>query len=412
VKRLWKSPTLRSMVVYGTAGAGFAGANLILARVLPKEEYALFTLVLAIGNLGYSLAPTGVDGIVNRRHLAAGPQLLWRVILAAGTVALIFTAIGLLGYGLGPGIGLYLLVSVAAGGAMMVAGAKFQSQQRFAISLSLIQSPNVVLLFAALAVVAFNVRHLWLALLISALGFVVAGLIGWAVLLREHPAGDVEVRDFPWKEALSLAGLEVAGLTLVQLERLVIPHTLSVSDLATYGVLGAIVGSLFRVMQMGVGYTLFPRLRAATSVEQRRQLIAHEAKLSIGLVLIGSVVIGIATPIVEELFLRGKYHLTVALIVAALISGIVKIMNAFAKATVSALATHRELAVVNLLGWGSVLLAVAAAVFGARWGLVGVIYGVALGWLARAATTLHPIVRHLRLPEIPAGHPAVSALDR
>jgi hypothetical protein len=70
------------------------------------------------------------------------------------------------------------------------------------------------------------------------------------------------------------------------------------------------------------------------------------------------------------------------------------------------------LALVNLLGWSSVLLAVAAAVFGARWGLVGVIYGVALGWLARAVTTLQPIVRHLRMAEVPATQPAVSALDR
>lgn len=412
MKQLLKSPTLRSMVVYGTAGVGFAGANLILARVLPKDEYALFTLVLAIGNLGYSLAPSGVDGIVNRRHLAADRTLLGRVILASGTVALIFTAIGLIGYGLSPGIGLYLLVSTAAGGAMMVAGAKFQSQQRFGISLSLIQSPNLVLLLAALAVLVLQVRHIWPALLISAVGFVSAAAFGWGRLLREHPAGDLHETAFPWKEALSLAGLEVAGLVLVQLERLIIPHTLPVTELATYGVLAAIVGSLFRVMQMGVGYTLFPRLRAATSVTQRRQLIAHEAWLSLGLVLIGSTVIGVATPIVERLFLAGKYHLSMALIVAALISGIVKILNAFAKATVSALATPRELALVNLLGWSSVLLAVAAAVFGARWGLVGVIYGVALGWLARAVTTLQPIVRHLRMAEVPATQPAVSALDR
>ena len=35
MKRLWHSPTLRTTVVYGAAGVGFAGANLILARVLP-----------------------------------------------------------------------------------------------------------------------------------------------------------------------------------------------------------------------------------------------------------------------------------------------------------------------------------------------------------------------------------------
>ena len=62
------------MAVYAASGVGFAGANLILARVLPTEQYALFTLVIALGNLGYALAPAGLDGLVNRHHLEAGPQ--------------------------------------------------------------------------------------------------------------------------------------------------------------------------------------------------------------------------------------------------------------------------------------------------------------------------------------------------
>ena len=50
-----------------------------------------------------------------------------------------------------------------------------------------------------------------------------------------------------------------------------------IHDLATFGVLAAIAGSLFRVLSMGVGYTLVPRLRAAGSVLERRRLVAHEA---------------------------------------------------------------------------------------------------------------------------------------
>lgn len=411
MKRLWQSPTLRSMVVYGAAGAGFAGANLILARVLPKDEYALFTLILALGNLGFSLAPSGVDGIVNRRHLEAGPRLLGRVVTGSVTVALIFAAIGLFSYELPPVLVLLLFISTAAGGAMLVAGAKFQSEHRFGLSLSLIQSPNIVLIFAALAVVLLNVHRAWLAFLISTLGFVIAAAIGWTLLFRERHGKPQRESDFPWREALSFAGLEVAGLTLIQLERLVIPHVLPVTELATYGVLAAIVGSLFRVMQMGVGYTLLPRLRAATSVEQRQQLIAHEVRLISLMVVLGSTVIGFATPAVERWFLAGKYHLPAVLIIAALVSGVAKIVNAFAKATVSALATPRELAIVNLLGWVSVGIAVAAATFGARWGLTGVIYGVALGWLIRAATAIYPIVKHLRLDEVPAGHPVVTAFE-
>ena len=61
---------------------------------------------------------------------------------------------------------------------------------------------------------------------------------------------------------------------------------------------------------------------------------------------------------------------------------------------------------VNLLGWASVGLAIPAAVFGARWGLAGVIYGVGFGWLLRALTALYVTLRHLKLPaSVPATAP-------
>ncbi|HEY8257471.1 MAG TPA: hypothetical protein VIG08_07425 [Gemmatimonadales bacterium] len=409
MRNLWRSPTLRSMVVYGAAGAGFAGANLILARLLPKEEYALFTLVVALVNLGYSLAPAGVDTMVNRLHLEAGPRLLRRALTGATGVAIIFTGIGLVAYTLSPLMSLLLFVSTAAGGAMMVAGAKFQSEHRFGISLALIQSPNVMLLFAALVVAVFHAHSASIAVLISSLGFVVAAVIGWTILFRERHGKSHGGSEFPWKEALTFAGLDIAGLTLIQLERLVLPHVLPLSDLATYGVLAAVVGSLFRVMQMGVGYTLLPRLRAATSVTERRKLIAHEVQLISVIVLLGSAIIWVVTPVLERSFLAGKYHLAGPLIFAALVSGIIKILNAFAKGTVSALATGRELAMINVFGWISIGIAVVAAVVGARWGLTGVIYGVAFGWLVRAITAFYPILKHLRVPEVAPGPGPVTA---
>jgi O-antigen/teichoic acid export membrane protein len=199
--------------------------------------------------------------------------------------------------------------------------------------------------------------------------------------------------------------VHAAGLVLVQLDRLVIPHVLPVEDLALYGVLAAIVGSLFRVLQMGVGYSLLPRLRAAPDVLVRRRLIARESRLVAAVIGAGSLAVWVVTPLVEQLFLAGKYHLTGPLILAALITGVAKVLNAFTKATLSALAETRELAVVNALGWVSVAVAVVASAFGARWGLVGVIYGVGLGWLVRAVSAMYYTARHLRLPD-PA--PAVT----
>jgi O-antigen/teichoic acid export membrane protein len=398
VKKLWYSPTLRSVLVYGASGLGFAGANLMLARLLPTTEYGLFTLVIALSNLGYSLAPAGVDGIVNRRQLDAGPRLLRRTIGASLLVGVVFVLVAEIAYQMSPLMLVVLFVSTVAGGAMAVAGAQFQSERRFGISLALTQSPNLVLLVAALAVLLFDDREAWVPLIISAVGFLVAAIYGWLVLFRErksHPRRDTW---FPWSEAFSFAGLNAAGLVLIQLDRLVIPHVLPLQDLATYGVLAAIAGSLFRVLQMGVGYTLVPRLRVAAGVVERRRLIAHEARLVGAMVVAGSVAIWLVTPLIERWFLQGKYHLAGSLLLAAVISGVAKIMNAFTKSTVTALATPGELSLVNVLGWVSVALAIPAAVFGARWGLAGVMYGVGLGWLLRAVTAFYVTLRHLKLP--------------
>lgn len=396
--RLWRSPTLRIAVIYGLSGVGFAGANLILAGVLPTQEYALFTLAIALGNLGYSLAPAGIDGVVNRRRLAAGTDLLGRLLPVCLLVGLGMALFGMVAYDMSPALGGMILVSSAAGGAMTVAGAKFQSERRFARSLLLTQSPNVVLLVAALAAMAGRVTAAWPAVLVSSLGFVLAAAYGWRILVGEQPAKPDDIDELSWHEALSFAGLNASGLLLIQMERLIIPHVLTLRDLALYGVLGAIAGSLFRVLQMGVGYTLLPRLRAAETVTERRRLIAHEAKLVGGIVLLGSVLIWFLTPRAEHWFLAGKYHLTGSLVLAAIVSGVAKIANAFTKSAASALADSRELALVNASGWATVVIALVAAFAGARWGLAGVLYGVAVGWTLRAIAALALVMRHLRLP--------------
>ena len=276
VKRLWNSPTIRTAGIYAGAGAGFALANLILARVLPTEEYALVTLVVALVNVGFALAPVGIDGMVNRRHLEAGPRLLRSSLLATTATGSIFALLGIAFYHMPPTFTAMIFVSVVVGGALMVAAAKFQSEHRFGLSLALVQSPNLVLLIAALATVAVGVREAWLPLLIMTVGWFPGAILGWRILFRERHQKGHHTAEFPWGEALSFAGLQATGLLLVQLERLILPHLLPLTDLATFGVLAAIVGSLFRVLQMGVGYTMMPRLRHAADVRQRRRIVFKE----------------------------------------------------------------------------------------------------------------------------------------
>lgn len=398
MRTLWRSTTLRSAAVLGLSGVGFAVANLVLARALPTEEYAVVTLVLALVNVGYPMAAAGVDGVVNRRRLEAGPRLLRRLMQASIPVALAFAAIGLAGYETSAPISLMILLCVVAGSAVQVAGAQFQSEQRFGVSLALNQSPNLTLLLVAGWVLLAGSHRAETPLAVWTAGFLTAASVGWSLLFRERRAKPHRSVDFPWSEALSIAGLSAAGLLLIQIERLMLPHLLPLEELATYGVLAAIAGSLFRVLQMGVGYSLLPRLRAAPGVIERRRLLFKELRLVVAVAAMGSLVIWVATPRIENWFLGGKYHLSGALVLAAVVTGFAKVLNGFAQSAVSALAEPRELHLVNVLGWVSVGVAMLGAVGGAQWGLSGVIYGVGLGWVMRALVGMVLTARHLRLP--------------
>src|SRR5215208_6361327 len=109
----------------GASGIGFAGANLILARRLPETEYAFFTLFLALVNLGYSLAPAGIETFVVRRPVEFGPRFLRKVLTVTVPVGVVFGAVGLFGYDLSGPVVLLVALATAAGGAMAVAAARF-----------------------------------------------------------------------------------------------------------------------------------------------------------------------------------------------------------------------------------------------------------------------------------------------
>ncbi len=399
--KLLRSSTLMPMVFYAASGGAYAVANLLLARQLAEGEYAMFTLVLTMMTLGPSRGAAGLDGVAVRGGLRFVPGVAARVGLAAGVVA---GAMGLVGftYGVGaPGIALVMVASTA-GGSAAVAAAEFQRRHRFALSLMLLHAPNYSLLLAALAVTAAGGADPWLPLGIMALGFVAAAACAWSLVLREPPSGQGSL-GVPWREALSLASTNASGSIMTQLDRLIIPYLLPFGNLATYGVLSSVAGSLFRVVQRGVGYALVPRLRSAGSVDRRRRLVAGEARLVAGIAIAGSLAIWAAMPLVEHWLLADRYRFSHGLVLATLVAGCAKLFQAFSRAGVTALADARELRLVNLSGWASLLISIAGAAVGARWGLAGLIYGVAVGWLFRTLAALVIMHRHLRPAEQEAG---------
>jgi O-antigen/teichoic acid export membrane protein len=198
-----------------------------------------------------------------------------------------------------------------------------------------------------------------------------------------------------WREALALVGVQGAWILLIQLERLVIPSLLPLADLATFAVLAAVVGSPFRMLEMGVGHTLMPRLRAAGSALERRRILAREGLIVGGVVAAAGALVWLLTPPVVRLFVGDKYVLGPGLVAAALAAGVVKVGAAFCKSVVAALGSTREIACLPWLSWTSVGVGLASAVLLARFGLIGAVCGVGLGWLghglAAAALARRPL---------------------
>jgi O-antigen/teichoic acid export membrane protein len=309
--------------------------------------------------------------------------LLGRVLLPSGIVAAAAAIFASTVYRLDTALVVALVISVTAGGATHVAAAIFQSRLRFGLSLSLSQGLAVALLgMGAAAVIAGRAEPQVLAALVAAYYVGSAG-VGWGLLGRERPQGPAAAH--PFSEGLSLLGITAAALILQQLERLLTPRLLTLEDLATFAVVASIVGSPFRMLQMGAGYTLLPRLSTASSQAERRLLVRREAVALMVIGVAAALVILVAAPWVAKWLLAGKYELSSGLMIAALVSAAVKLADGFATTSVWALANRRQLAMLNWVSWTCAAVGVGGAWVGARWGLIGLMYGVTLGWVSRGA---------------------------
>ena len=394
--QLLRSPTVQVSVLYGVAGLGFVLANLLLARALSPRDYAEVTLIIALISLTYPLASLGLGEIVVRQALAATPKLLAQEVLAVLAGGLAAALIGSQVYALdAPQQGL-IVIAVAGTGAASLASAKFQSEERFAISVLLAQGPSYSLLLAAVLTISLGVPGATFPVIVFTLSQVGTAFWSWRKLFAERSLAGSEQQSVRWRDALLLTGILGIGAVAAQFERMAIPLLLSLDDLARFAALAALVIAPFRIFQMAVGRTLLPRLRNAPDGAARRRLFLHECKVVGGLAVIVSTVVWLAAPVVVEQLLEEKYDLPGSLILAGLITGLVRLFGSLTITTVIALGGTRQLASWNLLGWASLLMAGAGAYVGAHWGLEGVIYGVACGTMVRVLASLPMMLPHLR----------------
>ena len=389
---------------FGLGGVGYALGNLLLARALPPAQFGVFTLFVALVQIGASLAPVGLDGQVNRRPGGVVPP--GRALLTSGIVAAATAIVASTLYRLDAALVVALVISITAGGTSHVASAIFQSRLRFGLSLSLSQGLAVTLLgMGVVAVIAGGAQPQFLAALVAGY-YVISASVGWGILARERPQGPTEVHSF--LEGLSLLGITAAALILMQLERLLTPRLLTLEDLATFAVVATLVGSPFRMLQMGAGYTLLPRLSTASTPEERQQLVRREALAVMFIGGAAALLVWFAAPWIADWLLAGKYELSTSLMIATLVSGGVKIVDQFATTMVWALGSARQLAMLNWVSWTCAGVGVAGAWVGARWGLIGLMYGVTLGWVSRGAVAGALAAKLLRTPS-GAHHPPQEA---
>jgi O-antigen/teichoic acid export membrane protein len=394
--KLVRSTTFRAAMAFAIAGLAHAIGVLLLARQLPAIEFAYVALFLAFLDFGVPVGTGGADTVVVRYKMGATRPLFIRVFATGLAAAVLVFWAATTFYGFSPALALVTSLAVLVGACNRVSASIWQSMERFRNALFQLQSSHVAL--ATLAVVAI-VLDWHLALIVCSLHAVYLlglGVFGWRNTHRIRPRDLDGPTRYPWHECLPILFITAGAQLAMQTERFLIPHLLRIEDLALYGVLAAVVGSPFQMLSIAVGYTLMPRLKSATTVEQRMRLVRKETAGTLAMALAGVFVVWMLAPWVVRLFEADKYVLTQPLIFAAILVGLHKVAGAFLMSIVKALGTPRDLNRLSVAAWVGLSVSVAAAIPMSAWGLPGLLVGVAAGWTVRVVLSLWLANRALR----------------
>jgi O-antigen/teichoic acid export membrane protein len=397
LKSFLMSPSLRVATAFALSGAAFAIGNLILAHVLPAREYGLVSLIIGLIAATLQIAPLGIDLFITRRGLRLGKRLRRTALFASVCTALVVALVSAVAYDLTPVVTVCLLAAIAAAGASQAAAAHFQSQKEFKTSVPIIQASNwTLVLIGALTALSGAQTATFPVVLMTASGLAVGAFSWWLLIKRDDGLNNDTTMAGHWRETLALVTVTGAGAIFMHLERLVLPATVGIEDLAVFGVLASLVGSPFRIIQGAIAYTVVPGLRDAKTVAQRRQLLLKEGRLVTVVLLLGSTVIWYLAGPLAHFLLAGRYDLSKPLIAATLVSGALKVLSAVGTSIVSALAPESGVRALSIGSWLCVGVSAAASFPAAPWGLTGVIYAISIGWLLRCVIAGWIALPHLR----------------
>jgi O-antigen/teichoic acid export membrane protein len=394
LKSVIRSPAITATIGFAVGGVGFALAQLLLARALTPTDFAVVSLLLSMNQVGFSAGTMGIEVPINRHRLPASRALLRRTVAWALPIAAATGLIGLLLYRLDAIVAICLVAMVVASTANMVASALYRSTQQFGRGLLLTQLQNYALLLIACIALAIPAPSARVVAGMIVLAYGIGAAVGWRALRRrdaaviDHAPTAAQVH-----EGLMALGFTVAVMIMVQFERLVIPGRLAMSDLAIFSVAAALAASPFRMLQIGVGFTLLPRLRACKSIAQVRGILLREAAVVAFATIAFIATVWLLTPYILRTFLQGRYALSDALLFAIFTVGAIRVGSAFAVSSVQALGEPADFRHMTVCAWLCVLLGGFCGLLGAQFGLQGVIYGIGIGWLALAAASAVIAVR-------------------
>jgi O-antigen/teichoic acid export membrane protein len=392
---LGRLSTLRAPAAFAMSGAAFAMGSLLLARVLPTEEFGRFSLAIALFNVFAVVAPLGVDQLMLRHAMPASRRLLLILLLASLGVGVLL-GLGALVQGALPGADAAMLaLATSAGGIVFAAIAGLRAAAREMQALLVMTGASWVLLAVGVLAQFTPMQSALPPLALYAGGEVAIAAAGWLLLLRARPAPAVSAPAIPWREAIPLLGVAAIGTVMLQLERLLVPVTLGLEFLALFSVLASVAIFPFRLVTAGAGFSLVPRLRATSSPAARRLLVRDEL-IPLTLLLAGATsCVFFLAPVATTLVTAGRYEIGASLLLAACANGTAKVLQVIPRAILTGCGQARDLSILNWLGWLGLAASLVGAFAGAGWGLEGVVWGVTIGSLA--GTIPAAILAHRRL---------------
>ncbi|HEX5765222.1 MAG TPA: hypothetical protein VFY27_06620 [Woeseiaceae bacterium] len=357
------------------------------------DDYAILTLVTALITVSAGLGQFGADSIVNRHVVAPDLRMFFRVFCTSMIAALVTITAAVGYYGTGWPVALLLGFAIVCQSVVYFAAAYSRSQHNFRVSLLVFNSFNYVLLAIAI-VVSLQTRHgiLYPLAAITCLLFMTAA---WSLVhLRRKYSTISASYSYNWREALVWTSITGSAVVLLQLERLITPKLLTLEDLATLGILLAIVGPPFRLLQLTLGYVLLPKLRRAQSPRERSSLILREIWIAFSLLVPCWILTWYLVPVLDDLFFGAKYPLTGNLVLAVIVASTAKALSGISTASVAGVASDRHLELSGLVSWAGVAVSLMAAYVGSGYGLAGVVYGVSLGWFLRIVVAAFIVRKH------------------